>query len=34
VIRYRSAGGGGWSPAGNRAAERVALDERAGYLSD
>jgi len=31
VIRYRSAGGGGWGVPAKRAAEAVAADRAAGY---
>ena len=32
VIRYRSAGGGGWGDPSKRAAEAVAADQEAGYV--
>jgi N-methylhydantoinase B len=32
VIRYRSAGGGGWGHPARRSAEWVAADRRAGFL--
>ncbi len=32
VIRYRSAGGGGWGDPARRSAEGVAADRRAGFL--
>ena len=34
VIRYRSAGGGGWGDAAQRSRDTAAVDRREGYVDD